>query len=67
MILLIPSRHRLYREGIFMCRRNLIPAAAAIGFGVGMIVSLLFDSSLVRLVVGAAAIGVGYWLLKANR
>lgn len=50
-----------------MCRRNLIPAAAAIGFGVGMIVSLLFDSSLVRLVVGAAAIGVGYWLLKANR
>ena len=50
-----------------MCRKNLIPAAAAIGFGAGMIASLLFESSLVRLVVGAAAIGVGYWLLNANR
>lgn len=49
-----------------MCRRNLLPGAALLGFGVGMVLSLIFESSLVRLAVGAAAIGVGFWLLKGK-
>lgn len=49
-----------------MCRRNQIPAAALIGFGAGLLVGLLFESALVHLVVGAAAIGVGVWLLQGK-
>lgn len=49
-----------------MCRKHLIPAAALLGFGAGVWTGLFIESSLVRLVVGAAAIGVALWLLKCN-
>ena len=49
-----------------MCRKNLIPAAALIGFGAGVWLGLFIESSLLRLVVGAAAIGVALWLVKYN-
>lgn len=49
-----------------MCRRNQIPAAALIGFGAGLLAGLLVESALVPLTVGAAAIGVGAWLLKGK-
>ena len=49
-----------------MCRRNWIPAAALIGLGAGMVLSLVFESVLLRLVVGAVAIGVGFALLRTN-
>ncbi len=49
-----------------MCRKNLIPAAALLGFGAGVILSLLWDSSLVRLVLGAAALAIGCWLLRGR-
>lgn len=49
-----------------MCRRNWIPAAALIGFGAGVWTGLVFESGLLRLVVGAAAMGVGLWLLRCN-
>ncbi len=49
-----------------MCRKNLLPAMAILGFGAGMVLSLLFDSSVVRLIVGGAAIGVGFWLLQGG-
>ena len=49
-----------------MCRKHLIPAAALLGFGGGIIVGMLIESSLVRLLVGAAAIGVALWIVKCN-
>lgn len=49
-----------------MCRRNQIPAAGLIGFGAGALFGLLFDSVLVHLLVGAAAISVGIWLLQGK-
>lgn len=49
-----------------MCRKNQIPAAAAIGFGVGILAGTAFESPLVTLVVGAAAISVGLWLLRGR-
>ena len=49
-----------------MCRKNWIPAAALIGFGAGLLGSLLVESVLVRLVVGLAAISVGVWLLRGR-
>lgn len=49
-----------------MCRRNQIPAAALLGFGAGVLTGLLFESVLLRLVVGAAAISVGLWLLRSR-
>ena len=49
-----------------MCRKNWISAAVLIGFGAGIVVGLLFDSELVRLVVGVAAISVGIWLLRGK-
>ncbi len=49
-----------------MCRRNWIPAAALIGFGAGLVLSLVVESVLLRLIVGGAAIGVGLWLLRTN-
>lgn len=49
-----------------MCRRNLIPGAAFLGFGAGILVGMLTESALVHLLVGAAAIGVGLWLLQGK-
>ena len=49
-----------------MCRKNWIPAAALIGFGVGMVVGLLLESQLVTLAVGLAAISGGIWLLRGR-
>lgn len=49
-----------------MCRKNWIPAALLLGFGVGMIVGVLFESLLGHLIVGGAAIGVGVWLLNGK-
>ena len=49
-----------------MCRKNVIPAAAALGFGLGIWTGLFLESPLVRLLVGAAAIGVALWLVKCN-
>ena len=49
-----------------MCRKNWIPAAALLGIGLGMTLSMLTDSVLVRLIVGAAAICAGMWLLRTN-
>ena len=51
---------------VFMCRKYLIPAAGVFGFGLGIWVGLFVESPLVRLVVGAAAIGVAFWLVKCN-
>lgn len=47
-----------------MCRKNLIPAGALMGFGAGLLVGLLFGSQFLALVVGAAAICGGFWLLN---
>lgn len=49
-----------------MCRRNQIPAAALLGFGGGMLMSMMFGSGMVRLLVGVAAISVGVWLLNGK-
>ncbi len=49
-----------------MCRKNLIPAALLLGFGAGVILSLLCESSLLRLLVGMAAICGGWWLLQCK-
>jgi hypothetical protein len=51
---------------VFMCRKHLIPAAGLFGFGVGIWTGLFFESSLVLLLVGAAAIGGALWLVKCN-
>ncbi len=49
-----------------MCRKNLLPALAILGFGAGMVLSLLFNSLAVRLIVGVAAICGGLWLLRGH-
>lgn len=49
-----------------MCRRNMVLAAALIGFGAGILVSLVLESALLRLIVGAASIGVGLGLLRTK-
>lgn len=49
-----------------MCRRNFVLAAGLIGFGAGFLLSLVFESTLVILIVGAAAIGVGIGLLRTK-
>ena len=49
-----------------MCRRNRIPAAALLGFGAGLLLSLMCEAVLLRLIVGAAAICGGAMLLRAN-
>ena len=57
--------HRMCRV-VFMCRRNLIPGAAMLGFGVGILVGMLMESALAHLIVGAAAIGGAIWLLQGR-
>ena len=49
-----------------MCRKNLIPAAMLIGFGAGILAGLFIESSLLLLLVGAAAIGGALWLTKCG-
>ena len=49
-----------------MCRRNLIPGAALLGFGVGILVGMLMQSALAHLIVGAAAIGGAIWLMQGR-
>lgn len=49
-----------------MCRKNWIPAAAVIGFGVGILIGATFESSLLTLAVGMAAISGGIWLLRGR-
>lgn len=49
-----------------MCRRNWVPAAALLGFGAGVVLSLMCESVLLRLIVGAAAICGGSLLLRTN-
>lgn len=49
-----------------MCRRNFVLAAALIGFGAGVLLSLAVESTLVRLIVGGAAICAGMGLLRTK-
>lgn len=49
-----------------MCRKHLIPAAMLLGFGAGIWTGLFIESSLVLLLVGAAAIGGAIWLTKCG-
>lgn len=49
-----------------MCRRNLVFAAALIGFGAGMLLSLVFESGLIRFILAAAGIAGGFFLLKCR-
>ena len=49
-----------------MCRKNQIRAGALIGFGAGMLLGLLFGSQFLALVVGAAAISGGVFLLRGK-
>ncbi len=49
-----------------MCRKNWVSAAALIGFGAGILAGLLLESAFATLLVGAAAIGAGVWLLKGK-
>ncbi len=49
-----------------MCRRNLVFAAALVAFGGGLMLSIVFDSVLIRLCISAAAILLGIGLLRGN-
>ena len=49
-----------------MCRKNLASAAGLIGFGAGILVGMFFESQLVALVVGAAAISGGIFLVRGK-
>ena len=49
-----------------MCRKNQINAAALLGFGAGLLLGLLVESQLLVLLVGAAAICGGFWLLRGR-
>ena len=51
---------------VFMCRKYWIQAAALSGFGAGVWIGLFVESPLVLLLVGAAAIGGAFWILKCN-
>lgn len=47
-----------------MCRRNLVLAAALIAFGAGLLVGLFVESCLAVLILAAASIAGGFFLLK---
>lgn len=49
-----------------MCRKNLAAASALIGFGAGLLLGVLIESSLLQVVLGAAAVGVGFGLLRTK-
>ena len=50
-----------------MCRKNLVNAAALMGFGAGLLAGLLLNSQLFTLLVGMAAISGGIYLLSCRR
>ena len=49
-----------------MCRKKWVNAAALIGLGAGILLGMLFESQLTALLVGAAAISGGIWLLRGK-
>ncbi len=49
-----------------MCRKNLLPGLTVLGFGAGLVLSLFLESSVVRLIVGGAAICGGVWLMQGK-
>ncbi len=49
-----------------MCRKNLLPGVAALGFGAGVLFGLMLESSLILLIVGCGAICGGFWLLRGR-
>lgn len=49
-----------------MCRKNMVNAAALLGFGAGLLLGLLLDSQLLVLVVGMAAVCGGFALLRGK-
>lgn len=49
-----------------MCRKNLVNAAALLGFGVGLLLGMFFESQLLALLVGMAAICGGFALLRGK-
>ena len=51
----------------FMCRKNLVNAAALVGFGAGLVVGIWLESQLFTLLVGMAAISGGIYLLSCRR
>ena len=50
-----------------MCRKNLVNAAAIVGFGAGLVVGIWLESQLFTLLVGMAAISGGIYLLSCRR
>lgn len=49
-----------------MCRKNMVNAAALMGFGAGLLLGLLLESQLLVLLVGMAAICGGFSLLRGK-
>lgn len=49
-----------------MCRRNLLIASILIAFGAGLLLSLVVESTLLRLILGGASVVGGVLLLKSR-
>ena len=47
-----------------MCRSGILPGTALIGFGVGVLLSLLINSVFILIILMLAAIGSGVYLLQ---
>lgn len=47
-----------------MCRKNLVLAAAMIGFGAGLLLGLCVESWLLKLILAVVTILIGVGLLK---
>lgn len=54
--------HSIVRGGVFMCRKYLVMAAAAAGFGCGFVLSILIESYFLRLLAGGGLIFLGFVL-----
>lgn len=47
-----------------MCRRNVVLGAALIAGGIGFLLSLLFGSAFLKVLIGAILVVVGFLLLR---
>ena len=50
-----------------MCRRNILPAAALIAFGIGALLSVILGGGFLSILIAVAAITGGVLLLRQNR
>lgn len=59
--------YTVIKEAEYMCRRTILIGSAMIAAGIGVLLSVLFDSVFLRVLIGFALAAAGFLFISSRR